>query len=183
MSHKQRKQPHRKAVSRRRSLVLYMGAVIAISTAAFLWIGAAFSGPEQGSGAAQSFAPNGLQAPVAFYDFGTVSMKDGKVQHRFAVRNTADAPVRIEKLYTSCMCTEATLLAGPDSFGPFGMPGHGYLPSVDRVVAPGEEVTVEAEFDPNAHGPAGVGRNDRAVYLQTGPRSGLELRFTVYVTP
>jgi hypothetical protein len=63
------------------------------------------------------------------------------------------------------------------------MQGHGYIPRLDRVIQPGEAAVVEAVFDPNAHGPAGVGRNDRAVSVQMGGRRVLQLQFTAYVTP
>ena len=81
------------------------------------------------------------------------------------------------------MCTEATLVQGGESWGPFGMVGHGAAPEINRVVQPGEEVTVNAIFDPNAHGPAGIGRANRAITLQVGSRTLVELQFTAYVTP
>lgn len=81
------------------------------------------------------------------------------------------------------MCTEAALVQGGERFGPYGMSGHGFIPRIDRIVAPGEEVTVEAIFDPNAHGPAGLGRADRVIYVQTGARGGLQLRFVANVVP
>ncbi len=81
------------------------------------------------------------------------------------------------------MCTEATLVEGGERFGPFGMPGHGAIPEINRAVTPGESVTVEAFFDPNAHGPAGMGRADRVVYLEVGSGRKVELKFTAYVIP
>lgn len=67
--------------------------------------------------------------------------------------------------------------------GPFGMPGHGSIPEINRLVAPGHGVTVEAEFDPNAHGPAGIGRINRVISVLVGSRAMVELKFTAYVTP
>jgi hypothetical protein len=124
-----------------------------------------------------------LTAPRSFYDFGRISMKDGKVSYRFPVRNDSDSPALVEQISTTCMCTEASLLIGGERLGPFGMQGHGSTPRIDRIVAPGQEAVVEAVFDPKAHGPAGVGRNDRAVTLQLGGRRALQLQFTAYVTP
>ena len=63
------------------------------------------------------------------------------------------------------------------------MPGHGATSEVDRLVAPGEEVTVQAVYDPNAHGPDGVGRADRVISVLLGARTAVALKFTVYVTP
>jgi len=81
------------------------------------------------------------------------------------------------------MCTEATLVQGGEQWGPFGMAGHGATAEINRLVSPGEEVTVQAIFDPNAHGPAGIGRADRAISVLMGGRQVLQLQFTAYVTP
>lgn len=81
------------------------------------------------------------------------------------------------------MCTEATLVEGGERFGPFGMIGHGSIPEINRVIEPGREVTVEAVFDPNAHGPAGIGRADRVVSVLVGSGTIVKLKFTAYVTP
>lgn len=81
------------------------------------------------------------------------------------------------------MCTEATLVQGGEQWGPFGMPGHGSTREVNRLVNPGEEVTVQAIFDPNAHGPAGIGRADRVISVVLGSRTVVALNFTAYVTP
>src|SRR3989344_6767643 len=58
------------------------------------------------------------------YDFGTISMADGEVKHQFKIRNTSSEAVIINKIYTSCMCTTASLTTRSGQFGPFGMPGH-----------------------------------------------------------
>ena len=116
-------------------------------------------------------------------DFGRISMRNGKVSYRYSLRNETEAPALIEEIYTSCMCTEASLLLGAERVGPFGMPGHVSNPKVNGVVQPGQSVMVEAVFDPQAHGPAGVGRNDRAVSVVLGGQRVLELQFTAYVTP
>jgi hypothetical protein len=111
-------------------------------------------------------------------------MKDGKISHRFTVTNESDQPALVRKLYTSCMCTKAALLLNDGKrIGPFGMAGHDSIPEIDQPIRPGQSVVVEAVFDPNAHGPAGIGRNDRAVVLQLANNRALELHFTAYVTP
>ena len=43
------------------------------------------------------------------YDFGTISMAEGKVKNAFKIINTSNEAVIINKMYTSCMCTTATL--------------------------------------------------------------------------
>ena len=119
------------------------------------------------------------------FDFGTISMKNGNVSHDFQVKNESQESVTIEKVYTSCMCTEAKLSTPPGkTYGPFGMPGHSGSSSAKIVVAPGETVTVQAVFDPAAHGPSGTGLAQRGVYLETNSQteSKVDLQFTATVT-
>ena len=116
------------------------------------------------------------------YNFGTISMAAGKVTNVFEFKNSASEPVTISTIYTSCMCTAATLIIDGVRKGPFGMPGHGFLPKLSEVVAPGAEIQVEVVFDPEAHGPAGVGSIARAVTMETS--SGVaEMSFSAVVTP
>lgn len=117
------------------------------------------------------------------FDFGTISMAAGNVNHAFAIKNTGSAPIVIKKMYTSCMCTTATLKTGGASYGPFGMPGHGSIPAINANIAPGEAASVEAIFDPAAHGPAGVGKIERVVRLEPENGEALEFHFTAFVTP
>lgn len=81
------------------------------------------------------------------------------------------------------MCTGATLVEGGERFGPYGMPGHERIPEINRMVEPGQGVTVEVEFDPNAHGPAGAGPIGRVISVVVGSGSLVELNFVAYVTP
>jgi Protein of unknown function (DUF1573) len=168
--------------SRRKLNALYLVAIagLGIALVAVLTLG----NREGGASADQIAGATGtLSAPRTFYDFGTVSMHDGKVTYRYPLRNDSGAPALVEQIFTSCMCTEASLLVGAERLGPFGMQGHGYTPRINRVIPAGQEAVVEAVFDPNAHGPAGVGRNDRAVSILMGGRQMLQLQFTAYVTP
>ena len=117
------------------------------------------------------------------YSFGTISMAEGKVKHQFKMKNTGNEPVIVDKIYTSCMCTTAELIVGEKRFGPYGMPGHGAIPKIDGLIKPGEEAVVEAVFDPAAHGPAGIGRIQRAIVLENNAGQPVELQFVAVVRP
>ena len=117
------------------------------------------------------------------YDFGSVSMAAGKVSRRFTIKNTGSEAVVINKMYTSCMCTTATLITTDGQFGPVGMPGHGAIPSINLTIDPNEEAVVDVVFDPAAHGPAGVGRIQRVVTLENNAGAPVELQFVATVTP
>ena len=63
------------------------------------------------------------------------------------------------------------------------MPGHGgAVPKINQVVAPDGSASIEVEFDPNAHGPAGIGLMERVVFLETS--AGMrEFNIKAMVTP
>lgn len=156
---------------------LVFGAVIG----GFMLLGRpATSGKLQGSTSPRNVSQ--LAVSESVYDFGTVSMAAGKVSHVFTIKNPTPKPQTATKLYTSCMCTAATLLYKGRQVGPFGMPGHGFIPEISETIAPGEEAAVEVVFDPAAHGPAGVGRIERTVILETSSGS-LQLGFAAQVKP
>jgi len=128
-------------------------------------------------------AQSDLTAAQMSFDFGTVSMAAGKVTHLFPIRNANAAPVIVRKISTSCMCTTAQLVKGGKKLAIYGMPGHGYVPSLNVPLAAQEQAVVEVVFDPAAHGPAGIGRVERYVTIYTGAAQPLELSFNALVTP
>ena len=66
------------------------------------------------------------------------------------------------------MCTNAYFTSDGEESGPFGMPGHGFVPGLGRKLKAGEKAVVRVVFDPAAHGPAGVGPVDRLAWLESG---------------
>ena len=117
------------------------------------------------------------------YNFGSVSMLKGNVEHEFEITNTTDADLIVNKAETSCMCTRAILrLPDGKEIGPFSMPGHGFSPSVDIIIHKGEKLIVRAIFDPAAHGPAGIGKIERVVILGTN-KGQVVMQFRAEVTP
>lgn len=137
---------------------------------------------------AQSVAGNseGLLAAVENnFDFGTISMRNGKVSHEFEIKNDGTESLTINKIYTSCMCTTVTMTdSAGKNYGIFGMPGHGGAASRANIkLDAGKSLMAEAVFDPAAHGPSGVGLAQRTVYLETDSTKSpsLELNFTATV--
>jgi hypothetical protein len=124
-----------------------------------------------------------LEASTTFHDFGTISMKNGKVSTVFKVKNVKSEPVALTRLYTSCMCTEATINVAGKTEGPFGMLGHGFIPKFERALQPNQDADVEVVFDPNAHGPAGVGTIERTVTVEGQDGKLAELNIKATVTP
>lgn len=159
-------------------------AVLVGALVLFAWLGMPTGSPEKESAQVTRGLENiELSADETVYDFGTISMAAGKAVHTFKIQNLSALPISIEKIYTSCMCTTATLDAEGEKFGPYGMPGHGFIPKINKTLSPGAEALVEVVFDPAAHGPAGVGRIQRSIVIENNGSEPLELGFTAVVTP
>ncbi|HEX9661755.1 MAG TPA: DUF1573 domain-containing protein [Candidatus Binatia bacterium] len=124
-----------------------------------------------------------LMALATKFNFGSVSMARGKVTHRYLIRNTGTEPLLIRKMYTSCMCTTAALVKGGQKSDPYGMPGHGFIPTINERMNPGEDAIIEVVFDPAAHGPAGIGPVDRVVTIENTAGRPLVLALAATVTP
>lgn len=117
------------------------------------------------------------------YDFGTISMKNGLVTKAFSVKNEQNEPVKLSELYTSCMCTEAKIKIGSEQYGPFGMLGHGSMKMLNQSLVPGQEAQLEVTFDPNAHGPSGIGVIERTVTLKSDKGDLANVNIKATVTP
>ena len=63
------------------------------------------------------------------------------------------------------------------------MPGMGYVPPANETIKAGESRMIRVVYDPNAHGPAGVGRINRFVELVDSSGGTLGLEIKALVTP
>lgn len=128
------------------------------------------------------FKDQSLSADNSAYDFGNISMSNGKVIYEFKIKSSADS--QIKKIYTSCMCTEAEMILGDKKLGPFGMPGHRAVPIINQPIGAGEEFIIRAIFDPAAHGPAGLGKMQRQIYIEEQEvKKPLTLNISAFVEP
>jgi hypothetical protein len=157
--------------------------IILVGLFSLMWWGkpAQTSVPTPGS---NTGAGSALTATEKLYDFGTISMANGKVDKIFKVTNLTDKDINVESVVTSCMCTVAYLESAGGEKGPFGMPGHGGpVAKANEIIKAGESRAVRVVYDPNAHGPAGVGPVDRFIYLTDASGRTLELEIKATVTP
>lgn len=124
-----------------------------------------------------------LQASEKIYDFGTISMAKGNVEKIFKVANPTDRDIFVKTVTTSCMCTSAYIVKDGSEKGPFKMPGMGYVPPANETIKAGGSMDIKVVYDPNAHGPAGVGIIDRFVYLADAEGGKIQLEIKANVTP
>lgn len=178
---------HKKQPPPRRSLsrigIAALGFLLSISF--LIWISQGSNSKESKNKQQSAAALSGsLSVSETSFDFGTISMKNGVVTKEIVLRAREQGPATITRIQTSCMCTSVVLKKGGRTFGPFGMPGHGIVPSIREDVGVGEDAILEIAFDPNAHGPSGVGRIDRVVTVeQGGGQQPIQIEFSAVVTP
>lgn len=159
---------------------ILIGILVILGIGGLVWWGRS----TQSGGVSQTSAVgSALSSSVTSYNFGTISMKNGLVSHVFKLTNSADTSVHIKKIATSCMCTSAYLQSSSGEKGPFGMEGMGYLPPVNETIPTGESRELKVVYDPNAHGPAGVGPIERFISLTDSAGRTLELEIKAVVTP
>ena len=159
-------------------------AIIGISTVLILIGGVLVFSSSGGTGSTPpSGGPTQLTATETLYDFGTISMKNGLVNRVFKVTNPSDKDIVVKRVHTSCMCTNAFIESARGEKGPFGMDGMGYVPPADETIKAGESLDIKVVYDPNAHGPAGVGAIDRYVYLEDATGGELQFEIKAVVTP
>ncbi len=170
-------------MTKQSSLILSIAALVIILGGVLMYAEPDTNTQAEGDGS-QHQTENILKPDRNLQDFGTIAMKDGKVKTTFKVKNENAEPLQMNKLYTSCMCTEAVLImVGGKRLGPYGMPGHGAFPTFKESLAPGEEAEIEVEFDPNAHGPSGVGPIERVVILEDTAHQLMSVQIKANVIP
>lgn len=114
------------------------------------------------------------------FEFGEILMTGGDVIHNYTLKNTGDGAIKITNAETSCACTTANIFnVEGEKIGPFGMQGgaHASNPKINLEVLPGEEITVEAVYDPMAHGPDATGQLVREVFISTDSEEEIKLKF------
>lgn len=122
---------------------------------------------------------NGLSQRPESYELGDIPRLGGLVIRNFVIKNTTDKSMKLSRITTSCMCTKAKVIVDNQETKLFGMEGMGDKnPPVNLTLNPNQEAKVMFEFDPNAHGPKGVGPIDRSIQLIfSDPQAIKELKF------
>lgn len=122
----------------------------------------------------------GLEANPEFYNLGDVPINGGLVTKEYEIKNTSGNTLRLKKIATSCMCTQAKVSLNGNETKFFGMEhGMDKNPPISFEVPANETAKVTVTFDPAAHGPQGTGSFDRMVWLTFSDPAGVkELKFS-----
>ena len=162
----------------KKAIIIIITAIVVL-LGAMVWGYSRMAGPTQ----AQLSQQSSLTASTTLYDFGTISMANGTVDHKFPIVNPTDQDITITNLQTSCMCTTAYIGDGGSRQGPFGMPGMGGVTAASFVIPAHSTQNVDVIFNPAAHGPAGIGDIDRTIDVTQQGGGTLQLEIKAVVTP
>lgn len=140
---------------------------------------ALFGGEGEETGQVQMSQVMGVEVNPESYELGDVPLKGGIVTKEYKVKNTTEQPIKLKKIATSCMCTEAKVSVGDKQTRFFGMEHPtDKNPPINMELPPDEVAKVTVNFDPAAHGPQGVGQFNRSVWLTFSDPAGVkELKF------
>lgn len=153
---------------------LIVGAVILVSKASTDGVTTTTGGDRFVS----NIQAQGLSATPENIDIGKVSYGGGIVSKAYEIKNTTESPMKLRKIVTSCMCTKARVQFADKTTKFYAMEMNGDKnPIIDYDFPAGSGAKVEFNFDPAAHGPAGIGPIDRVItlYFDGGFK---ELRFS-----
>lgn len=160
----------------KRIKILIISAVILIVGGTV--IGMAVANKEEGE--SQIAGSPKLEVSEKRYDLGTISMADGLARHRVELTNSGDGDLTLSSIKTSCMCTEAVLVAGGKKSPKFGM--HTTSAFWSETIGPGESAELEIIYDPNAHGPEATGPVTRTVTLLSNDGNKVNARMDITFT-
>jgi hypothetical protein len=143
------------------TIALFIGAVILMS-------GTSSEGTSAPGG--DRFVSNvqaqGLSASPDSIDIGKVSYGGGIVSKVYEIQNTTGDMMKLRKIVTSCMCTKARVQFDDKTTKFYSMEMNGDKnPIINYDFQAGSSAKVEFNFDPAAHGPAGIGPVDRVITL------------------
>ena len=166
-----------------KTIIIWVLAILA-TLVLLMWTGSKnISSPSSNNPISINKMKSQLITPEKLYDFGTISMKNGIVNHIFKITNSSKKDIYMNKIYTSCVCTTVYIENVNGEKGPFGMEGMGYLLSANEVIKAGKSRNIKVVYDPNAHGPAGVGLIDRFIMITDDSSNTLQLEIKALVTP
>lgn len=122
----------------------------------------------------------GLESTPPAYNLGDIPRLEGFVLKEYVLKNTTDQPMKLSRITTSCMCTKTKAIVDGKETAFFGMESQGDKNApVNLEIKSGQEIKIIFQFDPNAHGPKGIGPIDRSVSLIfSNPKGTKELKFS-----
>lgn len=110
------------------------------------------------------------------FDWGKIVMEKGDVEKAFVIKNSGTDTLKLYNIKTSCHCTIARVEIDGKLSPNFGMSG---VSSWIGEIASGKNAKLIVVFDPQYHGPQGVGPINRFVSVETNDPGNPKITFTL----
>lgn len=117
-----------------------------------------------------------LETDSRNFDWGQIPYAGGDASKNFSIKNKGTEVLKLYNVKTSCACTNAFLSIDGVESPQFGM--HTTSGWVGEV-RPGGEAVLGVVFDPDFHGPGGVGAISRTISVQTNDEANPKIEFTL----
>ena len=110
------------------------------------------------------------------YNWGEIPLRGKEVTASFKIQNQGSKVLELSDVQTSCACTTAYLEKNNQKSPLFGMHTKS---SYTMKLKPKEKAILHVIFDPDYHGPNGIGPITRIVTIKTNDIKNPELEFTL----
>ncbi|MCL5435436.1 MAG: DUF1573 domain-containing protein [Patescibacteria group bacterium] len=141
--------------------------LISLFPLAILGIAVFVFGSRENKAVVQKTAGSKIAVAVSSKSVGNIPYDAGHLIETFSIKNVGDKNLEVANMTTSCMCTKAYLKQGTVKSDEFGMKGMTAPSSWKGIIKPGETAEVVMDFDPQYHGPQGVGPVTRTLSFET----------------
>lgn len=117
-----------------------------------------------------------LVAEEKTFDWGQIPYSGGDATKTFTIKNNGNGVLKLFNIKTSCACTQAQVNIDGVNSPYFGMhTTSGWMGEVQ----PGKEAQLKVIFDPDFHGPSGVGPVERLVVAETNDVTSPKIEFSL----
>lgn len=115
-----------------------------------------------------------LTADEKTFDWGEIAYSGPDATKTFTIKNTGTEILKLTNIKTSCACTKAQVVIEGRSSPYFSM--HTTSSWIGEI-PPGKEASLTVIFDPDFHGPSGVGAVERIISMETNDASNQKVEF------
>lgn len=108
------------------------------------------------------------------FDWGQIAYSGPDATKTFTIKNSGTEILKLTNIKTSCACTKAQLIIDGKSSPYFSM--HTTSSWIGEI-SPDKQASLTVIFDPDFHGPPGVGAVERIISMETNDASNQKVEF------
>lgn len=110
------------------------------------------------------------------FDWGQIAYNGPDATKTFTIKNSGTEILKLTNIKTSCACTKAQVVIDGKSSPYFSM--HTTSSWIGEI-SPGKEASLTVIFDPDFHGPSGVGTVERLISMETNDAANPQIEFSL----